>query len=82
MMNNVESTDTIDKLLDKHKNLSTELKDFIISCMKFSPKDRETPEKLLEFDFIKNNKSTKPSMGRFLYNEYLHKNKNEKEEKN
>jgi hypothetical protein len=50
--------------------------------MKFEPKDRETPEKLLDYDFITKHENSKPSIGRWVHNEFVLKKKEEKEKKN
>jgi len=79
MLKNIESKE-FNNMFEKF-NLSSDLKKFLYSCMKYEPKDRETAKNLLESDFITKHSSDRPSIGRFINDDFIQKKKEEKKQK-
>jgi serine/threonine protein kinase len=71
-----------DELIDlPSTQFSPELRQFVFACMRFDPSQRPTAKELLDFEFIKKHRDTKPSLKSYLIKEFVAKKQAEKQQR-
>lgn len=73
MMRHLEVTDA--DPISLPTSFSREFREFIFACLKVNPKDRPAAKALLDFEFIKQHEETKPTLRRWIYDNYISKRK-------